>query len=53
VQRGGGILVAIGLLLGSVFGVMRGEPSLGLIGGLVAGLIAAALLTLWDSRRRR
>ncbi len=52
VQRGGGILVAIGLLVGSVIGVMRGEPSLGLIAGFVIGLIGAALVAWWDSRRR-
>jgi membrane associated rhomboid family serine protease len=53
VQRGGGILVAIGLLLGSVIGVMQGQPSIGLIAGLAVGLVGAALVAWWDSRRRR
>ena len=50
---GGGILVTISLLGGAIIGVMQGQPSLGLIGGLVVGLIAAGILTLWDVRRRR
>jgi uncharacterized membrane protein len=49
---GGGILVAIGLVAGSVIGVLNGEPSLGLIAGLIVGLIGAALVALWDARRR-
>jgi FtsH-binding integral membrane protein len=51
-QRGGGILVAIGLIAGSVIGVFIGQPSAGLVIGLVVGLVAAGLLTLWDTRRR-
>ena len=50
---GGGILVAVGLIAGSIIGVMNGEPSAGLVGGLVVGLIGAALVAFWDSRRRR
>jgi len=50
---GGGVLVMIGLLVGAIIGVSQGQPSLGLIGGLVVGLVAAALLTIWDVRRRR
>lgn len=54
VQRvGSGILVTIGLLVGSIIGVSQGQPSLGLVGGLVVGLVAAGVLTLWDVRRRR
>lgn len=53
VQRvGGGILIAIGLIAGSLIGVFRGEPSAGLLGGLVVGLVGAGLVALWDSRRR-
>jgi uncharacterized membrane protein YeaQ/YmgE (transglycosylase-associated protein family) len=50
---GGGILVAIGLIAGSIIGVMQGQPSAGLIGGLVLGLVGAGLVALWDMRRRR
>lgn len=49
---GGGIFIAIGLIAGAIAGTLHGEPSLGLVGGLVAGLIVAGLLALWDMRRR-
>ena len=49
---GGGILVAIGLIGGSVIGVVYGQPSAGLVIGLAVGLVAAGLLTIWDARRR-
>lgn len=49
---GGGIFVAIGLIVGAIIGVAKGEPSIGLISGLVVGLVCAGLVALWDSRRR-
>ena len=50
---GGGILVAIGLIAGALIGVIYGQPSAGLLTGLVVGLIGAGLVALWDARRRR
>lgn len=50
-RTGGGIFIAIGLIGGAILGVAYGQPSMGLIGGLVAGLLVAGGLALWDMRR--
>jgi len=50
---GGGILVAIGLIAGTIIGVLYGQPSIGLLTGLVVGFAAAGAVALWDVRRRR
>ncbi|MCA3255600.1 MAG: hypothetical protein INF91_08295 [Alphaproteobacteria bacterium] len=50
---GGGILIAIGLIVGAGIGIAYRQPSLGVVGGLVAGSIAALAVTIWDSRRKR
>ena len=52
-QKGGGILVAVGLLGGAIVGQQFGESSIGIIAGLVLGLVGAAILAVWDSRRKR
>lgn len=51
-RTGGGIFIAIGLIGGSIIGVVYGEPSLGLIAGFAAGVGVAGLLALWEARRR-
>ncbi|MDO9487868.1 MAG: hypothetical protein Q7J32_05795 [Sphingomonadaceae bacterium] len=51
-HTGGGVFIAIGLIGGSIIGVLYGQPSLGLVSGLVAGLAVAGLLALWEARRR-
>ena len=51
-MRGGGCLIAAGLLIGPVVGMVFGETSIGLFGGLVIGLVAAVILTIVDRRRR-
>jgi hypothetical protein len=49
--RGGGVFIAAGVVLGTAAGVGVGQPSIGLIGGFVAGCLAALALVLADRRR--
>lgn len=49
---GGGILLAISLMVGATLGILNGQPSLGLIAGLVLGVVGAGLIALRDMRRR-
>lgn len=46
----GGAILALAILLGVVIGVAVGQPSLGLIGGIVAG--SAIALLIWQRDRR-
>ena len=50
-MRGGGCLVAAGLVIGPVVGLLFGQTSLGLVIGLGVGAAAAVLLTIADRRR--
>lgn len=50
-RTGGGIFIAIGLIVGPIIGLIYGQPSIGLIGGLVAGLAVAGGIALWEMRR--
>ncbi|HEX8400678.1 MAG TPA: hypothetical protein VF628_03150 [Allosphingosinicella sp.] len=44
-RQAGGVLIALGLMVGAVAGVMLGEPSAGLLlGGAIGGSVA---LLLW------
>lgn len=52
-QKGGGIILALSLLIGAGIGVHYGEGSLGIVAGLGVGLIAVVVLAWRDSRRRR
>ena len=49
-QRGGGVFIALGLVLGAGFGMAAGEPSLGLMVGLGAGMVLAFGLAVLDKR---
>lgn len=40
---GGGIFLMVFLLTGACIGIYLGQPSLGVLGGLAAGIIAATL----------
>lgn len=51
VPMGGGILIAAGLVLGPIIGMMFGETSIGLVAGLVLGVVGAVALTIADRRR--
>ncbi|WP_353200671.1 hypothetical protein [Sandarakinorhabdus sp.] len=49
-QRGGGVFIALGLVLGAGFGMAAGEPSLGLMVGLGLGMLLAFGLAMLDKR---
>jgi multisubunit Na+/H+ antiporter MnhB subunit len=49
--RGAGAIIALSIAGGTAIGVAFGQPSLGLIGGLVFGAGVALLLFLLDKRR--
>ncbi|WP_299323576.1 hypothetical protein [Parasphingopyxis sp.] len=48
-RLGGGIFVAIGPLAGLGIGFLIGEPAMGIIGGIVAGALAAT--AVWALNR--
>lgn len=50
-RRGGGCLIAAGVLIGPVIGVMFGETSIGLVAGLAVGILAAVALAVADGKR--
>ena len=47
----GGILIAICCIGGAVIGLMQGQVTIGFLGGLVIGSLAAVAIWLRDSRR--
>jgi zinc transporter ZupT len=48
----GGVFIALGLLLGAGFGIYVGQPSFGMVLGLVMGVSAALLVWLYDRARK-
>ncbi len=52
-DRGYGVFLAIGLLLGLVGGVWAGEASIGVVAGLGTGALVALLFRLRDLARTR
>ncbi|MCP3730792.1 hypothetical protein M9978_10155 [Sphingomonas sp. MG17] len=53
VPLAGGALLALSLIVGSVAGVLRGQPSVGFIGGLGVGLALLVAIALIDRARTR
>ena len=51
-QKGGGIIIALCLLLGAGIGVSVGEPSLGFVIGLGVGALIAVAMAVLDSRAK-
>ncbi|MGI4876360.1 MAG: hypothetical protein ACRYG4_02605 [Janthinobacterium lividum] len=49
-QRGGGIIIAVCLLVGAGIGVAVGQGSLGIVVGLVVGAALAGLMAWRDTR---
>jgi hypothetical protein len=50
--RAGGFLIAMTILVGTVAGGLKGQPTIGLLVGLGVGVAGATLLWLVDRRRR-
>ncbi len=53
VPLAGGALLAFSLIVGSVIGVLRGQPSVGFVGGLGVGLALLVAIALIDRARTR
>ena len=51
VARSGVALLAIGIIAGAVGGTVAGQPSIGFLVGLAAGIVMLALVWLADRRR--
>lgn len=51
--QAGGFLLIAAIFVGTGIGVARGEPSLGFVAGLAAGIALALLVWLLDRRRTR
>lgn len=49
---GGGIFIAIGMLVGAIVGVAVNQPSAGMIIGLGSGIAVAVVIWLIDSKRK-
>jgi hypothetical protein len=49
--RGGGVLIALSILIGAIIGIATRQPSLGVVVGLVVGLLLAGLVALAGRRR--
>ncbi len=47
----GGALLALSLIVGSVIGVTRGQPSVGFLGGLGVGIALVLIIALIDRAR--
>lgn len=47
----GGVLIAVGAIVGAVIGVARQQPTLGLIVGIAIGAALAVLIWLRDRAR--
>lgn len=49
----GGALLAFSLIVGTVLGVLRGQPSLGFVAGLAIGLVLLVAVALIERARSR
>jgi hypothetical protein len=49
--QAGGFLLALAILIGTVVGGLKGQPTIGLLIGLAVGMVAAAALW-WVDRRK-
>ena len=49
--QAGGFLLALCILVGAVIGVVKGQPSVGVIAGIAVGIVVAIALWLKDRVR--
>jgi hypothetical protein len=47
----GGFFIFIGLIFGSILGIIFDQPSMGMVGGMTTGAIIALAIWLIDRRR--
>ena len=48
----GGFLLAASVMIGTIFGAWKGQPSMGFVGGFAVGLALAVGVWLYDKNRR-
>ena len=47
----GGFFIFVGLMIGSIIGIIYGQPSIGMVGGMASGGIIATAIWLLDRRK--
>jgi hypothetical protein len=47
----GGFFIFVGLIIGSIIGVIYDQPSIGMVGGMASGGIIATVVWLLDRRK--
>ena len=47
----GGFFIFVGLIIGSIIGVIYDQPSIGMVGGMASGGIIAMIIWLLDRRK--
>lgn len=52
-QHGGGIILALALVIGAVVGLVVGQGTIGILVGLGLGLVAVVVVAWRDDRRKR
>jgi membrane associated rhomboid family serine protease len=50
--RSAGVFIALGAIIGVIYGTIKGEPSVGLVAGLMGGVLITGLFWLIDRRRQ-
>ena len=48
----GGIFIALGVLIGFVVGIVKGQPTIGVLAGTALGIAATLILWLVQTRKR-
>ena len=47
----GGFFIFVGLIIGSIIGIIYDQPSIGMVGGMASGGIIATAIWLLDRRK--